>query len=453
MSVANNFGKLQPLWDELATYDPLPACSCGFCLCDLGEQFQQKQDNDRLHEFLCGINKEKFDGLRSSLLSQDPSPILDRAYHAMLQEEQLQGSQASAISDVVLTMAVAPLPRGRGTGRGSAAGAGSVGRGRGGWSGSAPAPGRGCGLGPFARAAAAGADIGLNDKLTGKLFVSNLIIDSGASSHITGDLSILSDSIDISACRVGLPDGHLYSAVKRGNVYLSSHFVLRDVLYVPQFTCNLISVTQLTNSMNCVVKITKNVCIIQDPISRNLIGLGERRNGLYYFCSAPEAWLLHVNRKVSPDLWHRRLGHPSDRVVKALPFISSTCTLSNKACIVCHQTKHSRDSFVSSEHKATRCFELIHCHLWGPYNTMSSCSARYFITIVDDFSRAVWLFLFVDKNEVYKYFMQFCAMIDRQFQAKVQIVRSDNGTDFLCLREYFSCEGIIFQTSCVGTPQ
>ncbi|GAA0138708.1 hypothetical protein LIER_00401 [Lithospermum erythrorhizon] len=28
MSVADYFGKLQPLWDELATYNPPPACNC-----------------------------------------------------------------------------------------------------------------------------------------------------------------------------------------------------------------------------------------------------------------------------------------------------------------------------------------------------------------------------------------------------------------------------------------
>ncbi|GAA0165295.1 transmembrane signal receptor [Lithospermum erythrorhizon] len=76
MSVADYFGKLQPLWDELATYDPLPSCSCGLCMCHLAEKFQQKQDNDRLHEFLCGIYVEKFGTLRSSLLSQDPRLLL-----------------------------------------------------------------------------------------------------------------------------------------------------------------------------------------------------------------------------------------------------------------------------------------------------------------------------------------------------------------------------------------
>ncbi|GAA0151182.1 transmembrane signal receptor [Lithospermum erythrorhizon] len=156
---------------------------------------------------------------------------------------------------------------------------------------------------------------------------------------------------------------------------------------------------------------------------------------------------------VSPDLWHRRLGHPSNRVVRSLSFISSSSRLSNQACTVCHQAKHTRDTFITSEHKATCTFELIHYDLWGPYHTPSSCGARYVLTIVDDYSRAVWLFLLIDKTEVLKYFMQFFALVDRQFNAKVRFVCSDNGTEFLSLRDYFSKNGIVFQTSCVGTPQ
>lgn len=84
--------------------------------------------------------------------------------------------------------------------------------------------------------------------------------------------------------------------------------------------------------------------------------------------------------------------------------------------------------FPVSDSKASRTFEIIHCDLWGPYNTVSSCGARYFLTLVDDFSRAVWVILLIDKTEVNKMFLNFFSMIERQFNAKVQTVRSDNGT-------------------------
>ncbi|GAA0166018.1 hypothetical protein LIER_21272 [Lithospermum erythrorhizon] len=96
MSIGDYFGKLQPMWDELATYDPISSCMCGFCICDLGEKFQQKQDNDCLHDFFCGIYVERFGALRSLLLFEDPPSTLDRDYHAMLQEEQLQSHRVVA---------------------------------------------------------------------------------------------------------------------------------------------------------------------------------------------------------------------------------------------------------------------------------------------------------------------------------------------------------------------
>lgn len=83
----------------------------------------------------------------------------------------------------------------------------------------------------------------------------------------------------------------------------------------------------------------------------------------------------------------------------------------------------------------------------------SSCGASYFLTIVDDYSRAVWIYLICNKTKIEKMFLNFVALVDRQFNKKVKIVRSDNGTEFNCLRDYFHDNGILFETSCVGTPQ
>ncbi|CAH9142240.1 unnamed protein product [Cuscuta epithymum] len=96
---------------------------------------------------------------------------------------------------------------------------------------------------------------------------------------------------------------------------------------------------------------------------------------------------------------------------------------------------------------------MIHCDLWGPYKSPSSCGARQFLTIVDDYSRAVWVYLLLDKREVFKMFLSFVAMVERQISKKIKRVRSDNGTEFNCLKDFFRTSGIIFQTSCVGTPQ
>ena len=72
----------------------------------------------------------------------------------------------------------------------------------------------------------------------------------------------------------------------------------------------------------------------------------------------------------------------------------------------------------------------------GPYRHVSSSAARYFLTIVDDFSRVVWTYLLIDKLEVFDMFMSFVAMIDRQFSQTIQVVQSDNGTEFNCLLDW-----------------
>ena len=54
--------------------------------------------------------------------------------------------------------------------------------------------------------------------------------------------------------------------------------------------------------------------------------------------------------------------------------------------------------------------------MWGPYH--------YFLTLVDDFSKTVWVYLLQFKTEVNKFFRHFFAMIERQFETDVKIVRS-----------------------------
>ena len=40
-----------------------------------------------------------------------------------------------------------------------------------------------------------------------------------------------------------------------------------------------------------------------------------------------------------------------------------------------------------------------------------------------------------------------------QFHTLVKKIRSDNGSEFIALKPFFHDNGILFETSCVGTPQ
>lgn len=92
-------------------------------------------------------------------------------------------------------------------------------------------------------------------------------------------------------------------------------------------------------------------------------------------------------------LWHRRLGHPSSRVLGKVPGISSFSSnaldLLHDSCETCFRAKQTRQSFPDSLVNAKEIFDLIHCDLWGIYRIPAFCGSRYFLTIVDDCSRAV----------------------------------------------------------------
>ena len=90
--------------------------------------------------------------------------------------------------------------------------------------------------------------------------------------------------------------------------------------------------------------------------------------------------------------------------------------------------------------------------VWGPYSTPTLDGFKYFLTVVDDATRAIWLFLMKSKFEVRQLFFSFYTMVHTQFGLKIKAVRIDNAKEFN-MSDFFNSHGIIHQTSCVYTPQ
>ncbi|XP_021995273.1 uncharacterized protein LOC110892412 [Helianthus annuus] len=93
--------------------------------------------------------------------------------------------------------------------------------------------------------------------------------------------------------------------------------------------------------------------------------------------------------------------------------------------------------------------------VWGPYKVPSRDGFRYFLTVVDDFTRAVWVYLMKSKEEVFCHIKGFFNMLKTQFSKSIKVFRSDNGTEFINKQMNNFCyeNGILHQTSCVHTPQ
>jgi len=56
------------------------------------------------------------------------------------------------------------------------------------------------------------------------------------------------------------------------------------------------------------------------------------------------------------------------------------------------------------------------------------------------------------KYENVKVLKNFVVFVQTQFETAIQIIRSDNGTNFF-MTNFFVNKGIVHQTSCVNTPQ
>ncbi|OWM62886.1 hypothetical protein CDL15_Pgr020180 [Punica granatum] len=109
---------------------------------------------------------------------------------------------------------------------------------------------------------------------------SNRIIDTGASLHLTGTLSHLLDSKPIEHPHpIWVSVGRSVNAKRIGRVQSGPDIMPKDVLYVPEFTCNLISVRRLAEDLNCSVSLFANFCVRQDLASRRLIGACKLQEG------------------------------------------------------------------------------------------------------------------------------------------------------------------------------
>lgn len=72
------------------------------------------------------------------------------------------------------------------------------------------------------------------------------------------------------------------------DVRLAEKLVLRQVLFILDFKCNLISVSCMTKDLNCILTFLHDCCFVQDLPTRNLIGLGRRCDEMYYFDSVQD---------------------------------------------------------------------------------------------------------------------------------------------------------------------
>ncbi|KAG8661837.1 hypothetical protein MANES_01G043450v8 [Manihot esculenta] len=76
------YTKLKKLWDKSACLRPVSTCNCG-----ASKQLVEIKSDDRLMQFLMGLNGA-YDHVKNQLLLMDPLPNIDKAYSMMLRVEK-----------------------------------------------------------------------------------------------------------------------------------------------------------------------------------------------------------------------------------------------------------------------------------------------------------------------------------------------------------------------------
>lgn len=83
--------------------------------------------------------------------------------------------------------------------------------------------------------------------------------------------------------------------------------------------------------------------------------------------------------------------------------------------------------FPTTFSKTTECFELVHVDIWGRYKYATRNGAYYYLSIVDDHSRVVWVYLMKNKYEA-SYFLTLFYM------AKNSSTKMSNGYEWIMVQ-------------------
>lgn len=300
------------------------------------------------------------------------------------------------------------------------------------------------------------------------------ILDSGASSHFSYKKDYFNEINEINdeeGSEIEIADGNIVKAKGAGSMSLKCSInnecienTISRVLYVPELSCNLISVSTL-DKKGFQVTFGNGEC----KVTRNgkVFAQAKLINGVYELdlSENQSAKVAHSSQKdeADLDLWHRRLGHKDASLILDLQKRNLVRGLqvkqSNKApakCISCITEKAVKPSFPRcAEQRSNKVLDIVHTDICGPMNVPSLGKNRYILIFLDDFSRFCVVYFLKEKSETVDKLQEYIAMVKNKFQRAPAVLMSDNGGEY-CSNEVqtlLAREGIAHVTTIPYTPQ
>ena len=302
------------------------------------------------------------------------------------------------------------------------------------------------------------------------------IVDSGSTKDMCNDKESFSEMTDLSedeSHQVKVGNGQTIPTNKKGTVIMKvttedgreEEHKLSNVLYVPDLTYNLYSVSQAVSSKQT-VEFSQTGCKVRNE-ENEVILAGKKVGNLFYLNSTivkncDNAVHIADQKKSKEALWHSRYGHlgtenmktlVKSQMVRGLDYNKSS---EKEFCKPCVQGKIHRKKFPKTGGKrARKILDLVHSDVCGQMDVPSLSGSKYFLSFIDDKSRYVWAYILKHKSDVFEKFIEWKAMVEKQTGKKLKKLRSDNGGEYLSeqFTNYFKKEGICRELTIRKTPE
>lgn len=178
-----------------------------------------------------------------------------------------------------------------------------------------------------------------NDVITAFSVESNCkewIIDTEATYHMTSNLNLLDNTVKIGEPKekkASLLNGSFTYVTYTWSCRLNDKEIVSNVLYIPDFKYNLLSVSKLTKELKCSALFFSEFCVFQDLYSGKVRGIGKERGGLYLLTqtyakdnTAEITSLIASKEKQDIELWHTMLCHASIKtLIQLFHFSQNSC--------------------------------------------------------------------------------------------------------------------------------